>query len=127
VRSCVFDASAALALLLGEPGADRVDMMRAGGIWSTINYAEVLTKLSDVSGSPEGTRLRVDRLELTPIPFDVEQAAIAASLRTVAKPLGLSLADRCCLALALSRQLPVLTGDRKWQKAGLDLEIIPIR
>ena len=61
------------------------------------------------------------------IPFDRTQAAVAASLLPMTKPLGLSLADRCCLALGMIRRLPVLTADRDWQRLTLDIEIILIR
>ena len=127
MRSCVLDASALLAFLLDEAGAEEVEPYLSAGLISSVNYTETLTRVID-NGKPLADAIAdIRRLEVKIVPHDAEVAAIAASLRTVAKPLGLSLADRCCLALAISRRLPVLTGDRKWQNAGLDLEIIPIR
>lgn len=38
-----------------------------------------------------------------------------------------ALADRACLALALDRDLPVLTADRVWTQLGLPLDIRLIR
>ena len=41
-------------------------------------------------------------------------------------PLGLSLGDRACLALAQARGLPTLTADRAWRelRIGVDIEVI---
>ena len=43
----VLDASAVLALLFGETGADDVRPRVRGGLISTVNMAEVLAKLVD--------------------------------------------------------------------------------
>ena len=60
--------------------------------------------------------------------FDIEVALLtsghaeqAGVLRAATRKQGLSLGDRCCLALALERRAKVLTADRAW--AGLDLGI----
>jgi ribonuclease VapC len=39
----------------------------------------------------------------------------------------LSLGDRACLALALSRSIPALTADRDWKKLKVGLSIVVIR
>jgi ribonuclease VapC len=41
--------------------------------------------------------------------------------------LGLSLADRACLSLAVERQAPALTADRAWGALALDIEVRLIR
>ncbi len=51
----------------------------------------------------------------------------AGEMRTLTKRLGLSLADRACLALAERENLPVFTADKNWSKAGLVLDIRIIR
>ncbi len=43
MSSVVLDASALLALLLGEPGADKVKAALDGAIMSTVNAAEVVS------------------------------------------------------------------------------------
>lgn len=43
----VLDASALLALLLDEPGADRVAATLGDAVMSTVNLAEVLGKAAD--------------------------------------------------------------------------------
>lgn len=123
----VLDASALLALLLGEPGADHVRARRVGAVISAVNYAEVLARTASLCGSLEVARRWVDRQEVSVAPLDRDQAAVAASLVAAGKPLGLSLADRCCLALALTRKLPVLTADRAWTHLDLGIQVKFIR
>jgi PIN domain nuclease of toxin-antitoxin system len=48
----VLDASAVLALLNQEPGANQVESLLAESCINTVNAAEVLTKLSD-AGMPD--------------------------------------------------------------------------
>jgi PIN domain nuclease of toxin-antitoxin system len=127
VSTVVLDASALLALLLGEPGADVVRSRRAGAVLSAVNYAEVLARTVALCGSLEEAKRRVDRQEVEVIPLDQTQAAVAASLAPAGKPLGLALADRCCLALALTRRQPVLTADRDWRSLKADIDIVLIR
>ena len=114
----VYDASALLALLGQEPGAEIVteQLEARDGVVASVNYAEVLTKLIDRGLTEAAAQLAWRSLGLTVHPVDEKLAAAAASLRTASRALGLSLADRCCLALA--RQLdnaPVITADRPWK------------
>ncbi len=44
-----------------------------------------------------------------------------------ARSAGLSLGDRACLALAVQRDLPVMTADRVWAGLGLPIDIQLIR
>ena len=84
---------------------------------------------------PEAThrRLRVRAaqrgrsMEMDVVPFLAEDAALAASLRPKTDPLGLSLRHRACLALALAREVPVLTADRQWASLDLGVDIRLIR
>ena len=48
------------------------------------------------------------------VPLDAERAAAVAGLEPLTGPAGLSLGDRCCLALALERGVPALTADGAW-------------
>ena len=124
----VLDASALLALLLGETGADTVRSRRTGAVLSAVNYSEVIGRAAALCGSLEEAKRRVDRQEVEVVPLDQTQAAVAASLVPAGKPLGLSLADRCCLALAITRRQPVLTADSAWKSLKkVDVEIVLIR
>lgn len=124
----VLDASAVLALLAGEPGADRVASAIVGGAAiGAVNLAEVLTKLADI-GMPRA--LAEDALEglgLEVVPFDAVAARAAAGLRTATRARGLSLGDRAALALAASRNAPVLTTDRSWVGAVPSVEVVLAR
>ena len=123
----VLDASAILALLNQEEGAEVVFQHLAGGIISTVNLAEVVTRLS-ILGMPEGeVREALTMLGLETIPFDEEQAFRAGLLSASTRTLGLSLGDRACLALAITNHAAALTADRAWKDLDIGVEIKLIR
>lgn len=123
----VLDASAVLASFLDEPGGDVVLAALPDALLSAVNYTETLTRLLD-RGVPE-PELAAAAADIAAIvaPFDEEQALLAAKLRPATRGLGLSLGDRACLALALSRGLPALTADRRWAELALGVEIRLLR
>ncbi len=123
----VLDASAILAVLFAEVGADAAHRHLADGCVSAVNYAEVLTRAAERAGSLELAKRQVDRYRLAVIPFDADHAAVAASLRPLTRSHGLSLGDRACLALGLALGLAVLTADRVWAELELDLAVEVIR
>ena len=57
------------------------------------------------------------------VPCTAADAALAASLVPVTRPLGLSLGDRACLALALARRIPAVTADRTWARLKIGINI----
>lgn len=123
----VLDASAILAVLRKEPGADTVVPHLNSARVSTVNCAEVLAKALDAGIDVHTTQRIFDELGIERVPFDDRQAAVTARLRALTKTIGLSLGDRACLALATVANLPVLTCDRKWKDAGLKLDIRLVR
>ena len=130
MSSSVLDASAALAYLQGEAGADRVaEALAAGALLSVVNLAEVMTKLAADGLSEEGVRGSLQVLRAETAVFEEADAVSTGLLRPVTRPLGLSLGDRACVALALKSGLPVLTTDRAWAGIGslLDVEVELIR
>jgi ribonuclease VapC len=125
----VLDASAVLAYLNEEPGADRVAPLleQGGAVISSVNWAETAGRLLAL-GLPEATAREILRsLELRVLPLDQETAWLAATLLPPTRPFGLSLGDRCCLALGLRLGLPVMTADRVWEQAGVGVEVRVIR
>lgn len=131
MRGVVLDASALLAYVLGEPGGSTVSeaLMTGCSLLSTVNYAEVISKLGDYGVSPEqladqfAEKDIIDLLEL--VDFTPEMAERAADIRRTTLSLGLSLGDRACLALAEVRGLPALTADRRWSEvAGVEVKVI---
>ena len=127
MSSAVLDASAVLALLLGEPGGEGVRPYLRDACLSAVNYSEVLARLAALCGSLEEAKRRVDRHDLPVVPFDADQAAVVASLLPTTRPLGLSLADRACLALGLSKRVVVVTADRAWRALDLDVRVECVR
>ena len=93
---------------------------------STVNLAEVVSKLAE-AGTPEGTiKTVLGELGLTVIPFDEDLALRTGLLRPATSDYGLSLGDRACLALGQHLHRPVLTADRMWKtlKLGVDIQMI---
>lgn len=122
----VLDASALLAFLFREEGHETVARQLEGSIISSVNNSEVIGRFVRDGHAPN---LVVDNLSALPVrvvAFDGVDAMIAASLLPATRHLGLSLADRACLALAGRRSLPVVTADRAWADLdiGLDIHII---
>ena len=124
----MLDASAVLALLFEETGADVIRMRVRGALISTVNLAEVLAKLVD-KGVPivEAARA-VDMLGMEAVPLSIKQAQLSGVLRASTRSAGLSVGDRACLALARDRGLPAVTAERRWpdlaKDSGVDVEVI---
>lgn len=123
----VLDASAVLALLNQEAGKERVETILADSVISAVNYSEVLGKLIDAGLPEKDARESVDLLGVEVAGFDAEMARLAASLRPMTRKLGLSLGDRCCLALGLARRNTVVTAERAWVKLALSMKVELIR
>lgn len=126
VNKVVLDASALLATLFGEPGAELVASRGNGAVMSAVSYSETLVKMIDRGFPLADAERLVGRLSLHVAAFDSELAALAASFRQHTRQLGLSFADRACLALGLKTGLPVLTADRRWAEIpeGVTVELI---
>ncbi|EIC28418.1 MULTISPECIES: type II toxin-antitoxin system VapC family toxin [Methylomicrobium] len=127
--SIVLDASALLAYLHEEPGADTVGAVIGESFISTVNWSEVMQKSLSRGIDIEGLREDIEALGVRIEAFTLEDAECAARLWSISRPLGLSLGDRACLAFGMRRQIPVLTADRAWLNlaAALNLEIQGIR
>ncbi len=110
----VLDASAVIAYLYSETGADKVETLLENSIVSPINATEVLTKLVHDGLTIEEAKQTFNKLNLEIAEFDEYQSLKAAELRPLTKHLGLSLGDRCCLALAILEDLPAVTADKHW-------------
>ena len=123
----VLDASAVLAYIYGEPGADVVAPALDRAIISSVNLSEVVARLAESSGEHDQIHYDLSRLDLQAVPFDEDQAYIAGMLRPATRPFGLSLGDRACLALAQRDDLPALTSDQNWSRVAVDIDIQLIR
>lgn len=111
----VLDASAVLAYVMGEPGADVVREHLADAVLGTANLAEVLARMP---GDVE-RRMVSAILEAHGVRFEAvseSDAWTATRLRDVNR--ALSLGDRLCLALAERLDVDVLTADTAWGTQG---------
>lgn len=125
---CVLDASALMALINSEPGSALVQQNLRHAYISSVNFAEVLSKMLE-QGVPAADAEKVlFCFDLSIVPFDEKQILGVSLLRLETKKYGLSLADRVCLNLAKTLELPVLTSDKIWKKVSDNaLDIILIR
>ena len=125
----VLDASAMLALLLSQAGAAKVAGVLAGSQMRAVNYAEVFTHYAKLGSSQADIETPVDALPTEIIPFDADLARLAGMLRPLTIDAGLSLGDRCCLALAKRSGLPAWTADKQWKlvAAAIGVKVTQIR
>lgn len=123
----VLDASAILAYLQGEPGADAVEPFVGRACASAVNIAEAGSRLADRGIDLVDIRRAVLLLCMQIVAFDEALAERTTMLRPATRRSGLSLGDRACLALAHQRRLPALTADRRWEGLDVDVEIRFIR
>ncbi len=132
MSSCVLDASAVLAYLRDEPGALLVEAALANGAaMSSVNWAEVLSKVAEVDNPQRLVQTMKDQgvlgQQLQIHEFSAEDALAIAVLRPITKSIGLSLGDRACLALAQRLGLPAMTADRIWQQVQIGVVVQLIR
>lgn len=129
----VLDASALLAYLRDEPGADVVaETIADGASMSAVNLAEVLSRSADRGADP--AKLAATLAEggllngaIAVEPFTTADAIDAARLRPLTRDAGLSLGDRACLALARRLGNPAVTADTAWQGPAHGVELRQIR
>jgi len=115
MTTAVLDASAILALLRGEPGADKVKAVLPGAAVTTVNLSEVVGHFARNGIAEADVRSVLGPLPLERIPFDEELAYAAGTLLPLTRTAGLSLGDRACLALARRLGVPAVTADRPWR------------
>lgn len=124
---CVLDASALLAVLNQEAGADQVVPLLDGAAMSAVNWSETVQKAASRGVATKGLRSEVEALGVTIVPFDFRQAEEAATLWPRTASAGLSLGDRACLALAHRETVPAVTADRAWPTVSVDVNVHVIR
>ena len=131
----VLDASALLCYLLREEGWERVGallLQPAEAAIGAANWAEVLSNMALRGLDPHSyaqqlTNQGILGQVLRVYPLDDLLARETARLHRLTRSLGLSLADRACLALGRHLQRPVLTTDRAWKKLHLGVKVVVIR
>ncbi len=124
----VLDASVLLAVLNRETGAEKItpDLLSRAAC-SAVNIAEVQSKLVKEGLPPDEAWRATLGLIDEPVSFSLDQAKLAGTLISKTRSLGLSLADRSCLALAILLNRPVYTTDRSWKNLRVGAKIHVIR
>ena len=124
----VLDASAVLALLQDEPGAQLVERFLAGSVLSTVNLAEVVGKLVDAALPTQSLVPALTAAGVNLTPLFAEDALLAGALRGIEGGHARSLGDLCCLAVSLRAEHgEVLTADRAWSELDLPLTVRLVR
>ena len=123
----VLDASALLAFINREPGAEKVTAVLGEAMISAVNLAEAVTKLALKNGSTHRVLSELTESELEVVDFDRPLAEATGLLAALTRGRGLSLGDRACLALAQRENATALTADHAWRKVSLGIDIQFIR
>lgn len=128
MSDAVLDASAILAVINQEPGATEVKRVLFGATVSSVNLAEVVSKMVDGGVTWQASREALSRFGLAVSPFDQGLAFEVGALRSATRAKGLSLADRACLALGKRLGFRVYTADRAWARIHVDdVHVVLIR
>jgi ribonuclease VapC len=119
MTAAVFDASAVVAVLRNEAGARFIVPYCSGGVLSTVNLQEAIKILRAGGFSQESVAYLIDALRFEIVPHSMEDAYQAAELVNSMRQYGSSIGDRTCMALGISRNLPVLTTNRAWMQLSI--------
>jgi PIN domain nuclease of toxin-antitoxin system len=112
----ILDASALLALLKNEAGADVVAASMDQAVIGSVNLGEA-AQIQYLHGWQRDTfETAIALMDIPVVPVSYRVAMDAADFRELARKNGISQADCLCLALAKSENAVVLTADRDWLK-----------
>lgn len=128
-KRIVLDASALLAFLQDERGADVVyRTLTTGDIFiSSVNLTEVVAHLKNNDQDMNSFDQWFSDTEIDIVPFDKELAWQTGLLKARANKLGMSLADCACLTLSKHLHAIALTADTAWHKLKADFNVEFIR
>jgi PIN domain nuclease of toxin-antitoxin system len=127
----VIDSSALLAYLNQENGWERIEFVikEHPCFLLAVNLTEVHTRLIDWHIAADEGKEIIAAMNLVIEAFDRDLALKASDLRASTRHLGLSLGDRACLALAMTKGAIALTADKAWTSldAGLGIAVEYVR
>ena len=111
----MMDASAILALVQNQRGADAVARVLPNALISAVNLAEVIAKLVQKTGNPETVVRKLALLNLDVRAWTEASASHSARYAHLAAA-GLSLGDRACITEASLSGVRMMTADRRWKE-----------
>jgi predicted nucleic acid-binding protein len=129
MKAFVFDASALLALLFDEPGAEAVEKLMHSAsekehamLMSAINWAEVCYRVEAKRGPDALARAKefASHTPIAVIPADREFAELAASYKAADV---LALADAFAAALAKHRKAELVTSDHEFKSVEKEIKV----
>jgi ribonuclease VapC len=125
----VLDSSVVLAYLLDESGRDIAEAtIAAEARISSVNLAEVMGRLVRDGADPATSADVLLALPLIVVPMDAQLAITAGAMIPQTRPLGWTLGDRACPALAKPENVPAVTAHRAWLPArplvGVEVRLI---
>ncbi len=113
----VLDASALLAFVQGEAGADAVEAALADdAVCGAANWSEIAQKVLAADRDWDLVKALLESYTLRVEPVTADDGELAA--RQWRRGARRSLADRLCLALGERLDAEVLTADSEWGTAG---------
>lgn len=124
---CVLDTSVIVAVIAQERGYENALPFLDRAIVSTVNLAEVAARFARHGMPQDSVETLIQSVHFAVKEFTQELSLITGMLIQKTRPLGLSLGDRACLALAISKNLPVLTADKAWKQLELPIEVKLLR
>lgn len=129
-QTLVLDANALVAHYLNEPTADQVrDVLRRAEngllslLMTVVNVTEVLVAVEREGGADANHRTleNLQELAIRLVGVDLELAARAAWFKAGG---GIAYGDAYAIALAHREGVPVLTGDREFERVQDRVEVI---
>ena len=94
---------------------------------SSVNLCEVATKLVRRGATASKVAISIRPFVSLAVEFGVDQAMFAGELTRKTSRFGLSLGDRACLALAVSRGAVAWTTDAAWKELDIGASVNLIR
>lgn len=119
----VLDASAVLAMLLNERGAERVTAMLETACVGSVNLAEVVTVLARRGIDSDRNNAIIDLLSVPVLVPDERLSRDAGLLWPETRSAGSSLGDRFALALARRLGATLVSSDRRLIEVAITLQI----
>lgn len=121
MNKVILDSSALLALINEEKGADIVETLIGRIVMSSVNVAEVASKIYDTLElfDEEKAKISIEPFVNTIVDFDKSISFISAAIRAQTHNKSLSLGDRACIATGICLNMDIYTADKAWTELNI--------